>query len=135
MTHQQEQAAAVAQFRNSLSKVVDLGYGDDECDNIVMTMFVELVRDIVPCTERDKLSFTLPLVLPEGQNTHAHLLKLVTEFESLLESEVAAEARARIGRSFLFPFLTTLGVAGGMFLIAVHVARLAPFVFGSALSS
>ncbi len=133
MTQQQKHAAAVTNFRNGLLKVVDLGYGDDECESVVLIMFEDLVRQAVPCTDRDKLSFTLPLSLPEGENTHAHLLELATELESLAESEAVAEARARAGRCFLFPFLTTLGVAGGMFLLAVHLGRLAPFMFGSAI--
>jgi hypothetical protein len=132
VTEQKEHAAAVAQFRTSLKKVVDLGYGNDECEAVVVMMFEDLVRQSIPCTERDQLSFTLPLKLPEGENTHNHLFELVTELENLADSEKVAEARMREGRCFLFPFLTTLGIAGGVFMLTVHVTRLIPTLFGSA---
>jgi hypothetical protein len=135
VTEQQEHTAAIAQFRTSLTKVVDLGYGDDECENVVVMMFEDLVRQAIPCTQRDQLSFTLPLKLAEGENTHVHLLKLVGELDNLADSEKVAQARLREGQCFLFPFLTTLGIAGGMFMLTVHITRLVPVIFGSATGS
>ena len=135
MSRQQEHAEAIVRFRHGLAKVVELGYGNDECEHVVTVMFEDLVRQVVPCSERDRLTFTLPIKLPEEQNSYAHLLTLTTELLDFVENNAVALS-GKFGRCpLIFPFLTTLGISGGMFLIAFHLARIAPIVLQRAISS
>ena len=128
MDRKQEHVVGIVRFRHGLAKVVELGYGNDECEHVVMVMFEDLVRQVVPCSERDKLTFALPIKLPEKENTYANLLLLATELLDFAENNAAA-LNGKSGRCpLIFPFLTTLGISGGMFLIAFHVARLAPLL-------
>ncbi len=128
MTRQQEQSCLVGQLCNSLEKVVERGYGGNECEHAVTIMFEDLARQVVPYSERHRLSFTLPMMPPGDENTYAHLLTRATELLDFAESNPAAYGRKPRGAPLIFPFIATLGVSGGVYLLAFHVARLAPNV-------
>jgi hypothetical protein len=134
MAHQLEPSDVVVHFHENLAKVVELGYGQDECERMVTVMFEDLVRQAVPCGQRDKLSFTLPLKASGKRHTYAHLLAQTTELVQFLESNPAARGRGHRRSPVVFPFLSTLGLAGGAFLLAFHLARLAPEVIRHAMA-
>ena len=128
MNPQEKQFTCVAQIQSSLAKVVDIGHGNDECEHGMLVMFEDVVRQAVPCEELRNLTFKLPIRLPEKKNTYVHLLGMATEVQHYVEGEVAAVDREPRRGPVVFPFMTTLGISGGMFMIAFHVARLAPMV-------
>ena len=134
MAHQLEPSDVVVHFHENLAKVVELGYGQDECERMVTVMFEDLVRQAVPCGQRDKLSFTLPLKSSGKRHTYAHLLGQTTELLHFLENNPAACGCKRRRCPVVFPFLSTLGLAGGAFLLAFHIARLAPIVVRHAMA-
>lgn len=127
MACQQEQMGAVLQFHSSLARVVELGYGDDECEQGILVMFDDVVRQVVPRGRQRELPFRLPFRPPEGRNTYAHMLHCTSEVCCLLEHEPPK-------RPVVFPFVTTLAISGGVYLLAFHVARLAPTVLRHALT-
>jgi len=127
MTDQQDQSGSVIHFRNSLAKIVELGYGNDECEFVVTVMFDELVRQVLPDRERRKLSFRLPMHQVASANTYAQLHTRAAEVARVIEHRAGDDQPRR--SPVLFPFMTTLGIAGGVFLLACHITRLAPVVF------
>ena len=129
MTDQQVQSGSVGHFRNSLAKIVDLGYGDDECEFVVTVMFEELVRQVVPDRERKKLSFRLPAHEFANQNTYKQLHTRVAEVARIVDRRGAARDGKPRRSAVLFPFMTTLGVSGGVFLLACYITRLVPTIF------
>ncbi len=128
MNAQPDHVERVAQFRKSLSKVVELGYGQDECEPAILLMFEDVVRQSVPEREFRNLSFKLPLRLPKEKNDYTHLLRLIREVQHLAEHRTSVSEGDRQRRPVLFPFLTTLGISGGVFMLAFHVARFAPSI-------
>ena len=127
-----EDIVALACFHDRLGQAVELGYGADECDDAILGMFETLVRRVTSCDVRRHLSFTLPVHLPEGQNTCANLLELVTSTLDIVQVKTMAPTptRAVPPRSpVVFPFVTTLGISGGVFLLASKIAQLAPALF------
>lgn len=129
MTDQQGHSGTVVHFRNSLAKIVELGYGDDDCEFVVTVMFEELVRQAVSQREQNKLSFKLPIHQFANQNTYAQLHTRAAEVARVVESGAAARNAKPRGSAVLFPFMTTLGVSGGVFLLACYITRLVPSVF------
>jgi len=127
MADQQAQTGTVAHFKNSLERIVELGYGEDPCEFVVSVMFEELVREVVPQRDRGKLSFKLPMTQFGGQNTYAQLHNRAVEVARYAERATMTEVPKH--SPVVFPFMTTLGIAGGVFMLAVHVTRLMPLVF------
>jgi|GEM_PF-6919187 len=126
MTDWQEQAQLVTKFQESLKRVVDLGFGGDECDPVVTVMFERLVRDAVRPQEVARLPFRLPAAHLGSEITHAKLLNQTTQLRRFIESG-ANDCNSPPKRDpIVFPFLTALGMAGGVFLLVFHIARLAP---------
>ena len=129
----QKRLAQVAQFRSSLEKVVDLGYAHDRCEHGILVMFDGIVREAVPSEDIQKLPFKLPAELLQGHSTYAHLLALCTQLVYYLEHKVA-EAEGKPRDLILFPFMTALGLSGGVFLLAFHAARITYTVLQNTLS-
>jgi len=126
MNAQQEHAERierVMQLKSCLSRVVELGYGEDACEAAILVMFEDVVRQTVPEREYRSLSFKLPLRLPKGKNDYTHLLRLTREVHHFAEQQEAMPEEGHQGPPFVFPFMTTLGIAGGVFMLAFHVAR------------
>ena len=132
MNAQPDHVERVAQFRKSLSKVVELGYGLDECEPAILLMFEDVVRQSVPEREFRNLSFKLPLRLPKDKNDYTHLLRLTREVQQLVQQQTSTAECSPKSRPVVFPFLTTLGISGGVFMLAFHVARFAPSILQQA---
>lgn len=128
MTERDEQAQLVGRFLESLSRIVDLGYGEDECDPVVTVMFEQLVRDSLPPEEIKKLPFRLPATRIENDTSHALLLKQATQLQRFVEKSGAGEIEEDRRGPVLFPFMTALGMAGGVFMVVVHLTRLMPAI-------
>lgn len=128
MSEQNEQSHMVEQFRESLSTVIDLGYGEDECDPVVTVMFERLVRESVASGDIKKLPFRLPATRLEHETTHAQLLKQATQLQRFVELSGQDESDGPRRSPVMFPFLTALGVSGGIFMLIFHITRLAPAV-------
>ncbi|MGD2111382.1 MAG: hypothetical protein PVI86_18545 [Phycisphaerae bacterium] len=131
MNAQHERVERVAQLRKCLSKVVELGYGEDECDQAILLMFEDVVRHTVPERESKVLSFRLPLQLPKEKNDYAHLLRLTREVHHFAETWATQSENRPSRDTIVFPFLTTLGISGGVFMLAFHLARLVPSILGT----
>ncbi len=127
MSQQQEYVEQVAQFVSGLEKVVELGYGEDECEQGILVMFEHVVRQAIPSDELHILPFKLPLRIPAEKNTYDHLLRLASFVQNCLERKAVSESGLR-GTPVVFPFLTALATSGGLFLLAVHISRMAPIV-------
>ena len=82
----------------------------------------------VPGRALKKLSFKLPTHQFAKQNTYAQLHTRAAEVARFVESGVGPCATAKRS-DVLFPFMTTLGVSGGVFLLACYITRLAPSMF------
>ncbi len=126
MVDRDEQSQLVGRFVGSLTKIVDLGYGEDECDPVVTVMFEELVRDSLCADEIKKLPFRLPATRIENDTTHALLLKQATQLQRFVARSGCGEQKVVRRSPVVFPFMTALGVAGGVFMIVFHVARILP---------
>ena len=118
-----ERVERVVQLKSCLSRVIELGYGEDKCEPAILVMFEDVVRQTVPEWEYRSLSFKLPLRLPKGKNDYTHLLRLTREVHHFAEQQDGMSEEKQQGSPFAFPFLTTLGIAGGVFMLAFHVAR------------
>jgi len=64
-----------------------------------------------------------------NQNTYAQLHTRAVEVARLVESRAPARDAKPRRSPVLFPFMTTLGISGGVFLLACFITRLAPIVF------
>lgn len=128
MNAQPDHVERVAQLRKSLSKVVELGYGQDECEPAILLIFEDVVRQTVPEKELRNLSFKLPLRLPKEKKDYTHLLRLTREVQYLAEQRTSMAEGDQRRRPVVFPFLTTLGISGGVFMLAFHAARIAPSI-------
>lgn len=124
MTEKEEHRNVVEQFSNGLTKVVELGYGDDECDPAVTVMFEELVRKVVPQDHIDRLPFKMPSAQRPEQNTHAYLLARSVDLERFVERIKHADS-VKPESPILFPFLATLALSGGLFILVAQTTRLA----------
>lgn len=132
MSEGNEQSRLVGRFLESLTNVVDLGYAQDECDPVVTLMFEQLVRDSVRPEDVKKLPFRLAASRLESETTHAQLLKQATQLQRFVERSTCPGDDDRKRDPVLFPFITALGMAGGVFLLVAHVARLAPLMSSAA---
>jgi hypothetical protein len=126
MTDREEQSQLVGRFCASLTKIVDLGYGEDECDPVVTVMFEQLVRDSLPADEIKKLPFRLPATRIENDTTHGLLLKQATQLHRFVERSGEPKVEKSTRTPVVFPFMTALGFAGGVFMIVFHLARFVP---------
>ena len=130
MTEGNEQSRLVGRFLESLTSVVDLGYAEDECDTVVTLMFQQLVRDSVQPEDLRKLPFRLPASSLGNDFTHAQLLTQATQLQRFVERSALTEDGVRRRDPILFPFITALAMAGGIFLIIAYLARWAPAMLG-----
>ena len=126
MAETQDQCRWVGQFRSSLTKVVELGYGDDACDAAVTVLFEDLVRQVVPSKDMRRLPFKLPSAESPDRNTHTLLLERTAELERFVDRIQSAGAIKR-RPPVVFPFLTTLALFGGLFVLVAQTARLARY--------
>lgn len=129
MNAQPEHVERVGQLKSCLSKVIELGYGDDQCEAAILVMFEDVVRQAVPEKEFRSLSFNLPLRLPKKKNDYTHLLRLTKEVQHLAEQRSSTPECASGRSPMVFPFLTSLGISGGVFMLAFYLGRCAPSIF------
>lgn len=122
MKTRQEKINALVQFRDGLAKVNHLGYGNDECERAILVMFDDLVRHVVPRRMIHNYA------LSTDQSTCGELLVMATRVVDVVDTATAIRERKK-GRAVVYPFVTTLGISGGTFLIAFHLAQLAPALF------
>ena len=129
MTDREEQLELVGRFQESVAKVVGLGYGEDDCDPVVTVMFEQLVRDSVPAEQIKKLPFRLPKTQLENETTHAQILKQATQLQRFVACGGDPSHSGQRSSPVLFPFMTALGMGGGVFMLVFHVARFVPDIF------
>jgi hypothetical protein len=125
MTQVGEYAVLVRQFHDSLAKVIELGFGEDECDHVVSVMFDDLARKVTE-GEKKRLPFMRAAAALPEQETPVEMIARVDKLLKYAERRACEVLPRKKQSSVIFPFLTTLGVSGGIFLVACHLARLAP---------
>ncbi|MGB0714540.1 MAG: hypothetical protein ACPGXK_01600 [Phycisphaerae bacterium] len=129
-----EQLEMMVRFKNSLSKVVELGYGDDECNQAVSIMFEDMVKQAVPRVNGADAPIARKRKHHGVPYTCADLLDQTNDLLQILEAQVA-ENNKNEGAPVLFPFMTTLGISGGLFLISFHVTRILNAIVPGVMSS
>lgn len=129
-----EQYEMMIRFRNSLSKVVDLGYGDDECNQAVSIMFEDMMKQAMPRLNAPEAPINRKRKPHGVPVTCADLLEQTCELISAFENHLAEEKRNRQS-PILFPFMTTLGISGGLFLISFHVSRIVQAIVPQGIAS
>ena len=88
-----------------------------------MLIFDDLVRQVVP------RKMIHNHTLSADQSTCAEMLAMATKVVDVVDTARAIRESKR-GRAVVYPFLTTLGISGGTFLVAFHLAQFAPAFFG-----
>lgn len=131
MPDQEDAYRMIVRFRDGLSRAVELGYGDDDCGPVVSAMFDSLVRDAFPGEKRFLSSSVLRIRWEPQRNTCSDLLSQTTRIMQLAERRAAKRNRRR-GSRVVFPFLTSLAISGGLFMLSF---RIAPFVLSRLLLS
>lgn len=129
MTEQEAQSCLMGQFRESLNTVVELGYGEDACDPVITAMFGQLMRQSVTPDDLKKLPFRHPATRRENGTTHIQLLKQATQLQSFVQRSSQGADKNSKSALVVFPFMTTLGISGGIFLLVYHITRLVPVMF------
>ncbi len=130
MAEKQEAYQMIVRFRQGLAKAVELGYGNDECGPAVSAMFDSIVDDAFPGRHGPLSSVNLRLKWEPKRKTCSDLLSQSTRIMKLAENSVRRQDVKR-GSHVVFPFLTTLAISGGLFMLAFRVA---PLVMGQLLS-
>jgi len=113
----------IVRFREGLSKAVALGYGDDDCGPVVSAMFESIVRDAFPGEKRLLSSSALRIRWEPKRNTCSDLLSQTTRIMQLAERR-AAKRNLRRGSRVVFPFLTSLAISGGLFMLSFRIVPL-----------
>ncbi|MHC5109839.1 MAG: hypothetical protein ACYTHJ_08175 [Planctomycetota bacterium] len=129
----QAQFEMVVKLRNSLKKVVELGYGDDECGQAVHVIFEDLSRQMISSQPKSANAEKLRIRPLQEHRTCNDLLAHTQELVGYVESQKRAEQNA--GKLVFFPFITTLGITGGMFLLTFHAVRILPKIFSGMFST